>query len=263
MAFEEPCKIMEDFLSPEKCQYLIDTYKDNCKRSTVVDNKGKDVVDGGRTSTTYFLPENDPVVKELRTRAARMSGEPESHVEGLQLVRYAKGEQYRFHYDYYDAIAHNQRKHTFLVYLNDLDLNEGGATIFKEYKIRVSPHTGRCVWFRNTHDDGSLNTKSLHSGEEVKSDKVKYAINIWIRQKPVEEDGDQGNQGSKGNRGRGSGRDSGSNSNADGNRGSDSWLFGVLLFLLLLTVTVIVLFVWKPTGLVRGVTKRLRGAGWA
>jgi prolyl 4-hydroxylase len=186
MTYEEPCKIMEGFLEPAKCLYLIDTYKDKCKRSTVVDAAGKDVVDAARTSSTYFMPNDDPVIVELRRKAAAMAGVPESHVEGLQLVRYAKGEQYKFHYDYFDAIRHNQREHTFLVYLNDLELDEGGSTIFKTYGIKVYPRQGRCVWFRDMIN-GQLNEKSLHSGEQVLSDKVKYAVNIWIREKPVDD----------------------------------------------------------------------------
>ena len=184
--FEEPCKIMEGFLAPEKCQHLIDTYQGMCKRSTVVDAAGKDVVDGGRTSSTYFLPDEDKVVQEIRTRACKMAGLPESHCEGLQLVRYAKGEQYKWHYDWFDAIQNNQRHHTFLVYLNDFDMEDGGSTMFKQYNMKVYPKTGRCVWFRNMID-GKANEKSLHSGEEVHSDKVKYAINVWIREKPVNE----------------------------------------------------------------------------
>lgn len=173
-------------MDSEKCQYLIDTYKDKCKRSTVVDGNGKDVIDPARTSTTFFMPNDDPVIVEIRRKAAAMAGVPESHVEGLQLVRYAKGEQYKFHYDYFDAIRHNQREHTFLVYLNDLDLQEGGSTIFKNYGVKVYPRAGRCVWFRNMLD-GKVNPKSLHAGEEVLSDKVKYAVNVWIREKPVDD----------------------------------------------------------------------------
>jgi prolyl 4-hydroxylase len=185
-SLEEPCKVMEGFLDPQKCQHLIDTYQHMCKRSTVVDAAGKDVVDGGRTSSTYFLPDEDPVVKEIRARACKMAGVPESHCEGLQLVRYAKGEQYKWHYDWYDAISSNQREHTFLVYLNDFDMEDGGSTMFKHYAMKVYPRTGRCVWFRNMID-GKVNDKSMHSGEEVQSDKIKYAINVWIREKPVRE----------------------------------------------------------------------------
>lgn len=180
----EPVKILEGFLEPSKCQYLIDTYKDHVKRSTVVSPSG-DVEDSARTSHTFFLPDDDSVIMELREKAARLAGVPADHVEGLQLVRYAKGEQYKFHYDYFDAINENQREHTFLVYLNDLAMEDGGATIFKGYNVKVYPRQGRAIWFRDLTEDGKLNEKSLHAGEEVQTDTIKYAVNIWIRQKKV------------------------------------------------------------------------------
>jgi prolyl 4-hydroxylase len=186
VASGEPCKIMDAFLDGAKCQYIIDTFSDSCKRSTVVDAAGRDVVDPARTSSTFFMPNDDPVIAYIRQRCAAMAGVPESHVEGLQLVRYAKGEQYKFHYDYFDAIRHNQREHTFLVYLNDLEIDEGGATIFKNYGVKVYPRQGRCIWFRNMID-GKVNDKSLHAGEAVLSDKVKYAVNVWLREKPVDD----------------------------------------------------------------------------
>lgn len=180
----EPVKILEGFLEPEKCQYIIDTYKDRVKRSTVVSPQG-DVEDSARTSHTFFLPDDDTVIAELREKASQLAGVPADHVEGLQLVRYAKGEQYKFHYDYFDAIRDNQRVHTFLVYLNDLAMEDGGATIFKGYNVKVYPRQGRAIWFRNMTEGGQLNEKSLHAGEEVQTDTIKYAVNIWVRQKKV------------------------------------------------------------------------------
>lgn len=180
----EPVKILEGFLEASKCQYLIDTYKDRVKRSTVVSPSG-DVEDSARTSHTFFLPDDDSVIMEMREKTARLAGVPADHVEGLQLVRYSKGEQYKFHYDYFDAINENQREHTFLVYLNDLAMEDGGATIFKGYNVKVYPRQGRAIWFRDLTEDGKLNEKSLHAGEEVQTDTIKYAVNIWIRQKKV------------------------------------------------------------------------------
>jgi prolyl 4-hydroxylase len=175
---------MEGFLEPEKCQYLIDTYDKNCKRSTVVDALGNDVVDPSRTSSTFFLPDSDPVVVEMKRRCAEVTGSPFENIEGLQIVRYMKGEQYKFHYDYFDAIRHNQRVHTVLIYLNDLEMEDGGATIFKKYRVKVYPRCGRAIWFRNMVD-GKVNDMSLHAGEELTGDKVKYAINVWIREKAI------------------------------------------------------------------------------
>jgi prolyl 4-hydroxylase len=183
-SYHTPVRIMEGFLEPEKCKYLIDTYDKHCKRSTVVDALGNDVVDPARTSSTYFLPDSDPVVVEMKRRSAELTGSPYENIEGLQIVRYTKGEQYKFHYDYFDAIRHNQRVHTVLIYLNDLEMEDGGATIFKKYRVKVYPRCGRAIWFRNMVD-GKVNDMSLHAGEELTGDKVKYAINVWIREKAV------------------------------------------------------------------------------
>ena len=183
-SYHAPARIMENFLESEKCQYLIDTYDKHCKRSTVVDAQGKDIVDPSRTSSTYFLPDSDPVVVEMKRRSAELTGSPYENIEGLQIVRYMKGEQYKFHYDYFDAIRHNQRVHTVLIYLNDLEMEDGGSTVFKKYRVKVYPRCGRAVWFRNMVD-GKVNDMSLHAGEELTGDKVKYAINVWIREKAV------------------------------------------------------------------------------
>jgi prolyl 4-hydroxylase len=180
----DPLRILEGFLDPDACQHIITSYEDRCKRSTVVVNN-EDIVDPARTSSTYFLPDNDPVVIRLKEKTAMIAGIAVDQIEGLQLVRYAKGEQYKFHYDYYDEISENQRVHTILVYLNDVPEDAGGATIFKHLDRKVQPHQGRAVWFRNMNADGTMNTNSLHAGEEIRGDAVKYAVNIWTRQRKI------------------------------------------------------------------------------
>jgi prolyl 4-hydroxylase len=181
---KEPVRVIEGFLSPEKCKKLIDTYDIQCKPSTVVSANG-DVLDEARTSWTYYMPDEDPIVVEMRGYVAEMIGVPADHIEGLQFLRYQKGQQYKFHYDYFDAIRHNQRVHTILVYLNDLEIDDGGSTIFKRYNMKVYPKEGRAIWFRNMTEEGELNTDSLHAGEPIIADKTKYAVNIWVRQKKV------------------------------------------------------------------------------
>lgn len=184
-SYHTPVRIVEDFLDAKQCQYLIDTYDKMCKRSTVVDALGNDVIDPARTSSTYFIPDSDPVIIEMKKKSAALTGAPFENIEGLQIVRYTKGEQYKFHYDYFDAIQHNQRVHTVLIYLNDLEMEDGGATIFKKYRLKIYPRCGRAIWFRNKLEDGKVNDMSLHAGEEILGDKVKYAINVWIREKAV------------------------------------------------------------------------------
>jgi prolyl 4-hydroxylase len=99
-------------------------------------------------------------------------------------VRYCKGEKYNYHYDYFvEPNPPYQRLHTFLIYLNDLSMDDGGATSFKNIGVRIYPKAGRAIWFRDAEDDGTVLPETLHSGEEILTDKIKYAINVWIRNK--------------------------------------------------------------------------------
>ena len=181
MSFPLP-KIIDNFLLPEKCQYFIDTYKNKVVRSTVVNSNGT-FIDNSRTSSTYFLPENDTNVIELKNKVSEFLKCSKSQIEGIQFLRYMKGEKYTYHHDYISSEKVNQRIHTIIVYLNTLDPKDGGATSFFHYKMKVNPIEGRAAWFINSDENGILNNESLHSGEEILTDTVKYALNIWTRQK--------------------------------------------------------------------------------
>lgn len=83
------------------------------------------------------LPEGPrEVAVAMLRRAAVAARLPESHAEGLNVVRYTATERYELHFDtegFRDsARAPNRilRDATLLAYLNTLDDNEGGETIF-------------------------------------------------------------------------------------------------------------------------------------
>jgi prolyl 4-hydroxylase len=181
-----PVKILENYLSATDCAYLIQKYKDNVTASTVVDpaNGTQFYKDPSRSSSSFFLPNSDPVVAALRKKIAEMLGCPEENFEGFQFLCYKKGERYNWHHDYFkDPALPYQRLHTILIYLNELSINDGGATGFWHYNIKVYPKTGRAVYFRNAHDDGTVIPETMHSGEEILTDVTKYALNIWVRNK--------------------------------------------------------------------------------
>ena len=180
MSSDNGVVIIDDFISHEDCQYLIKTFDDKVFRSCVVGSG----VHESRTSSTYYMPNDDAVVMALKQKAAALLNIPVENIETLQFLRYMKGERYKYHYDYLvgDNVP-NQRVHTVLVYLNTLAPEDGGATSFFYYKKKVSPKEGVAVWFRNMNSDGTLNNDSMHSGEEILTEgAVKYAINIWTRQ---------------------------------------------------------------------------------
>lgn len=185
-----PVQIIENFISPENCKYLIETYKDKVFQSKVVmvDNDGttKSDVHKARTSSTYYIPNTDKVISELRQKVAVFLKTSINNIEGVQFLRYMKGERYLWHHDFLkgDDVT-NQRVDTLIIYLNDLEESDGGATSFFHYKMKVQPKEGRTAWFKNCDENAKLINESLHAGEEILTDVIKYALNIWIRQTPL------------------------------------------------------------------------------
>ena len=178
-----PVKIIEDFLSEEDCTHLIETYKDKVCRSTVVLSDGSHSSDSSRTSSTFYIPNSDTIIIKLKEKVANFLSIDTRQIEGIQFLRYVYGERYVYHHDYLPNNPPNQRVHTIILYLNDLNEGDGGETSFFHYNLRVLPKQGRAVWFRNMDDSGKLINESLHSGEPIlKNGVVKYALNVWTKQ---------------------------------------------------------------------------------
>jgi prolyl 4-hydroxylase len=179
-------QLLPQFLTQDLCKTLIDSYKDRVASSTVILSNSTLAKDSSRTSSTYYIPNTDPHIPELRQKVADFLQIPTTHIEGIQFLRYLHGEQYKYHHDFLPGNPPNQRVHTILVYLNTLAPEEGGATSFFHYNTKVQPEEGLAVWFRNTDEQGALITQSLHAGEPIlKPGAVKYALNIWTKQHPV------------------------------------------------------------------------------
>jgi prolyl 4-hydroxylase len=137
-----------------------------------------------RTSSSAFLNTcNSPVVKKIEERAARMLGVPVEHVEGLQVVHYKAGQEYKYHYDYYpkdyEKEAGSQRVYTFFVYLNDLNDDQKGGTEFPELHLTIKPCKGTAAFWRNTKEEGEGDPRMLHAGLPVAYGE-KWGANIWI-----------------------------------------------------------------------------------
>ena len=176
-------QIFDDFLCADGCEEMIALAQNRFKESTMVVG-GRIVTNTARTSTTCHLQRAETeLVQLLESTVANIIKVPIEHIEPLQIVRYDKGQEYRPHFDYFDQ-TDNQRVHTFLVYLNRLEDSDGGATYFPTYGARIQPRMGRCLYFRNMDENGNVNENTLHGGEKILTDAVKYAINIWTREKP-------------------------------------------------------------------------------
>lgn len=181
----ESVKQIPDFFSEQECQQIIEfsESKNEYQKSMILDNAGIVKVDDTRTSYSINLPPAElSLYNSLRDRTSDLLRVPKSHIEGLQCVRYAEGQQFHPHWDSNNLL---NRRHTLLVYLND-DFT-GGETYFPELMLKVTPERGKALHFLNEDTDGNVIQYSLHAGLPVKRG-IKYACNIWVKNRPLTED---------------------------------------------------------------------------
>ena len=179
--------IKRGFLAPDHCAALIDLIDARRRPSTVSDYNGDA---GFRTSETCDLDRAEPAVAEVEALIAAFAGLDPIYGEPIQGQRYAVGQEFKGHTDYFDpagedfarycSVAGN-RTWTVMIYLNEP--TAGGATRFKAADKIVQPETGKLLAWNNRRPDGSLNPATLHQGMKVRSG-VKYVITKWFRERP-------------------------------------------------------------------------------
>ncbi|WP_249872455.1 2OG-Fe(II) oxygenase [Oceanobacillus saliphilus] len=180
---EEPLVVvLENVLSDEECDELIRLSKDNMHRSKIGDSRE---VNDIRTSSGMFFDVEHDILTTIEKRVASIMNIPVEHAEGLQILNYMPGQEYKAHYDYFSAASKaskNNRISTLVMYLNDVD--QGGETFFTELGFSVSPKKGRAVYFEYFYTDQRLNEKTLHAGAPVIAGE-KWVATQWMRKQKV------------------------------------------------------------------------------
>lgn len=179
--------LYENFLSDAECALLIWMAGQRLTRSTVVDNSNDtSYVDDNRTSfgMSFSIGENS-VIASIEKRISDLLGMPVENGEGIQVLRYGIGQEYKSHFDYFDpnspGVAEqlkNNRVCTLLMYLNTPE--EGGETIFPDAKIQISAKRGNALLF--AYPEPSPESKTLHASIPV-SRGEKWVATKWIRAK--------------------------------------------------------------------------------
>lgn len=175
-----------DFLSAELCEELIALIDAGRRPSTIADDNGDSYF---RTSETCDLSASEPAVQRLEAMLLELNGIDPAHGEPVQGQRYAVGQEFKAHTDYFapDGLDFHkfcsvagQRTWTFMIYLNEVVA--GGATRFKTVGKTFQPEAGKLLCWNNRRPDGSVNPNTLHHGMKVRKG-VKYVITKWYRDK--------------------------------------------------------------------------------
>lgn len=176
-----------DFLTPVECGAMIAQIDADLYPSEVF-AEGERVREF-RSSQTCDLASWEPDVDPVDARIAALLGLPRDRGEMLQGQRYAPGQQFRAHCDWFDAsqpywpalaAQGGQRTWTAMVYLNDVD--GGGATWFPRAGVRFAPRRGLLVAWNNMAPDGSPNPDTIHEGMRVEAG-AKYILTKWFRER--------------------------------------------------------------------------------
>jgi prolyl 4-hydroxylase len=181
--------VFGNLLSDDECEALMAEAAPRMMRSLTVETAtGGEEVNADRTSDGMFFTRGETeTVKVLEARIARLLRWPLENGEGLQILHYQPGAEYKPHYDYFDP-AHSgtarilrrggQRVGTLIVYLNQPEC--GGGTVFPDIHLEVGPKRGNAVFFSYERPDPS--TRSLHGGlPATRGDK--WIATKWLRER--------------------------------------------------------------------------------
>ncbi len=184
--------VFGNVLSDEECDALIAAAKPRLNRSLTVETKtGGEELNADRTSNgMFFRRDENEVVARLEQRLAALVNWPIENGEGLQILHYRPGTEYKPHYDYFDPAEPGtptilkrggQRVATIIMYLSEPE--KGGGTTFPDVQLEVAPKRGNAVFF--SYDRAHPTSKSLHGGAPVIAGE-KWIATKWLRERRFE-----------------------------------------------------------------------------
>jgi prolyl 4-hydroxylase len=180
--------VLGGFLSHAECDELTELARVRLARSETVqlDTGGSEVNEARTSEGMFFNRGENEMCQRIEARIAAMLDWPVENGEGVQVLRYKPGAQYRPHYDYFDPAQPGtpsilkrggQRVATVVMYLNTP--GRGGATTFPDVHFEASPVKGNAVFF--SYDRPHPMTRSLHGGAPV-IEGEKWVATKWLRQ---------------------------------------------------------------------------------
>ncbi|CAN7696288.1 2OG-Fe(II) oxygenase [Pseudorhodoferax sp. LjRoot39] len=181
--------VFGSLLSDAECQALIDLANPRMARSrTVATKTGGEEINVDRTSDGMFFQRGETeLITRIEARIAALLRWPVENGEGLQILRYGPGAEYKPHYDYFDPAEPGtpsilkrggQRVGTLVMYLGEPE--RGGGTVFPDVHLEVAPKRGNAVFF--SYDRPHPSTRTLHGGSPVLAGE-KWIATKWLRER--------------------------------------------------------------------------------
>lgn len=175
-------------LADAECDELLSLACTRMTRSATLNlDTGADEVHEARTSEGMFFKRGaNELCARIEARIAALLDWPLENGEGLQVLRYGPGAEYRPHHDYFDPAKPGtagilarggQRVASLVMYLNTP--KRGGATTFPDAGMEVAAVKGNAVFF--SYDRPHPMTRTLHGGAPVQEGE-KWVATKWLRE---------------------------------------------------------------------------------
>ncbi len=180
--------VFGNFMTHAECDELMELAGRRLARSeTVQTDTGASEVNAARTSDGMFFERGEnPLCQRIEARIAALVNWPVENGEGIQILRYRPGAEYKPHYDYFDPAQPGtptilkrggQRVGTVVMYLNTPKV--GGGTTFPDVQLEVAPVKGHAVFF--SYDRAHPSSRTLHGGAPVVEGE-KWVATKWMRE---------------------------------------------------------------------------------
>jgi prolyl 4-hydroxylase len=181
--------VLAGLLSDAECDALVAAARPRLARSRTVETEtGGEALNPDRTSSGMFFSRGETaLIQRIEARIALLLSWPVENGEGLQVLNYGPGAEYKPHYDYFEPTEPGtpsllqrggQRVATLLMYLNEPA--RGGGTTFPDAGFEVAPHRGHAVFF--SYNQPSPATRTLHGGAPVIAGE-KWVATKWLRER--------------------------------------------------------------------------------
>lgn len=177
------------FLSAQECADMRALIDKDAKPSSLFSGSANAEY---RTSHSCNLSPWDPLVETITARITGLMGLDPQNGETLQGQRYATGQEYKVHCDYFPVNASywpamlrsgGQRCWTAMIYLSEVE--GGGETHFPQCGFMVPPKQGMILMWNNLDEAGAPNRFSLHAARPVEAG-AKYVVTKWFRERAWE-----------------------------------------------------------------------------
>jgi hypothetical protein len=173
--------VIDNFCTPAEAAALISKAEPHLGRSQIRVG-GKNVDYSGRVSDNAMVfgpARRDPALLMLMHRAALLVGLSYTCLESMVVTRYGPGGFYEQHIDHGDNFRVD-RLYTVLLYLNTLEPDQGGETIFQSLNLAARPQVGRAVSWVNKNPDGSGHLETNHAAAPIKEGAEKWVVQFWF-----------------------------------------------------------------------------------